>query len=289
MRKSAIAAVFFILAVTGAAAAREPAFGAEGMTLGDLKASQVSAVSAPAPAPLSKEQRLAEAGRSLGSRRSDKENDTAARLFEDTTLAIKAYEYCFPGERVTYGDNQDFMSPKFYLNTGLAQFNPDKEQTNRLERALDALMPANPSQARVIFEGLIAARGNLTLATGSLAELFFAKRGQYLPHVRDMAFAGGKNYYRFAGLFIGLHPALIRLAGGPCAYANIVGNPVVYAGAEIVEWWAGFFRTGKTSGGVNTLNTLGPDGRGNLVDKIPELNKGLDAAARLRKAGKIKF
>jgi len=71
--------------------------------------------------------------------------------------------------------------------------------------------------------------------------------------------ADGKNYYRFAGLFIGLHKGLIRSLGESAAYANIVGNPLVYAGAEVVQWWGEFFRTRRApSKQVDTLRTLGP-------------------------------
>lgn len=291
MLRSILAAAITALALSSPAAGS--GFGIEGVSAGDLKASAGGPVPAPspaaAPAAATPEQRLAEARKYLASLKSGREDDTYERLYRDSDKAIRAYEYCFPGSKVTYTDTQDFASMRFYMDSGSAKFNPDSAQTRRAEQALDALMPSGPSQAQVIFEALVATGGNFTLASGSLAELFCGKRNAYLPRMRDMAYADGKNYYRFAGLFIGLHPVLLRAAGGSAAYGNIVGNPIVYAGAEIVEWWAGVFKTGRMSGGVDTLRTMGPDGRGNLVDKIPELHKGLDAAAMLRREKNPQF
>jgi hypothetical protein len=212
------------------------------------------------------------------------EGDTAERLYKDAKLAIEYYEQCSHGKKVTYSDDQRLVSPEFYLNSGLAHFNPNSAQTNTLEETLNAIMAKEykPNQALVIFEALVATDGNVTLAMGSLAELFCRNRNEYIRNVRDMQDADGKNYYRFAGMFIGLHPTLIRMAGGAAAYSNIVGNPIVFAGVEIVQWWGDFLK-GKPVSAVDTLHTMGPYGRGNLIDKIPELKKGLDAASALRK------
>lgn len=265
-------------------------FGVEEMALADLKSNQVPAAPAPAPeaVTMTRDQKLAETRRFLASTRStSKENDTAARFSDDTELAITAFEYCF-GRPVSYADSQEFASGDFWQRTGTAQFNPNMTQTSRIGQALDALMPSNPSQAQLIFEGLVGTKGNVPLAMGSLAELFCEKRNEYLPHVRDMAFSDGKNYYRFAGMFIGLHPALIRMAGKTGAQANILGNPIVYAGKEVFDWWAEFLTTGKNSG-INTLETMGPNGNGNLIDKLPELDKGLEASTKLRRSRNITF
>ncbi|MCX5792991.1 MAG: hypothetical protein NTY45_12370 [Elusimicrobia bacterium] len=276
-----------LLAVLTAAAvmAQEGDFGLGGLSVKNMGSAGTAPVpvSAPQTAVSSPEHRLNESRKALSAVNSSRGDDTDARLYKDTDMAIKAYEYCFPGTRVSYKDPQNFASIRFYMNSGSAKFNPDGAQTRRVEQALDAILAANPPQARVIFEALIAAGGNVTLAMGSLAEIFCNKRARYLPHVRDMDYAQGKNYYRFAGMFIGLHPAVVRAAGGSAAYGNIVGNPIVYAGAEIVQWWGKVFAGGGTGSGVDTLHTMGPDGNGNLVDKIPELNKGMNAAARLRK------
>jgi hypothetical protein len=288
-----LTAALAALALACRAYAADGGFGLGGFSASDLKGASADIAPAPAADPqqaaLSPEQRLAEARKFLYDRKSGPSEDNAARLYEDTSLAIKAWEYAFPGRAVSYRDTQDFASLRFYMNSGDARFNPDTAQTRRAQQALDALMPRNPPQALVIFEALASADGNVTLAMGSLAELFCSRRNAYVPRVRDMARADGKNYYRFAGFFIGLHPAVVRAAGGTAAYGNIVGNPIVYAGAEIVEWWAGVFKTGKMNGGVDTLRTMGPDGRGNLVDKLPELHKGLDAAELLRSARNPQF
>lgn len=280
------AAALVLMTMAFRAHAADGGFGLGGLSVADMKAADAGYAPAPVAAPqeaqVSPEQRLADARKFLADAKTDRSGDNAQRLYKDTELAIQAYEYAFPGRKVSYRDTQDFASLRFYMNSGDAKFNPDGAQTQKARQALDALMPSNPPQAAVIFEALAAADGNVTLAMGSLAELFCSRRSAYVPRVRDMARADGKNYYRFAGFFIGLHPAVVRAAGGTAAYGNIVGNPIVYAGAEIVEWWAGVFKTGKANGGVDTLRTMGPDGRGNLVDKLPELHKGLDAAELLR-------
>lgn len=209
--------------------------------------------------------------------------DDAGKLFDDLTLAIDAYER-LKGRRVSYEDRQQHMSMDFYMNQGAAVFNPNRAQTAALKDKLDGYRAAGKFlQVDALYEAIVAANGNVTLGLGSLAELYCQHRDVLIGATADVMNSDGKNYYRYAGGFIGLHAAVTRALGESAAYANIVGNPVVYAGAEIVQWWGDFLR-GRPTKDVNTLRTLGPQGNGNVVDKGGELRKGMDAAQRLRTA-----
>ncbi|MBI5622940.1 MAG: hypothetical protein HY924_04090 [Elusimicrobia bacterium] len=209
-------------------------------------------------------------------------DDDADKLAKDAAIAVEAYEY-LTRKKVTFEDKQSFVSFDFYMKTGDARFNPNAAQTSKLQSAIAGhLSNGKVVQADLIYEGLVATGGNLTLAFGSLAELFCWNRNDYIPKVADMSNADGKNYYRYAGAFIGLHSGVVRALGAGGSWANMTGNPIVYAGAEVIQWWGDFLK-GKPTKGVDTLKTLGPEGRGNLVDKGGELHKGLDAAEKLRK------
>lgn len=215
-------------------------------------------------------------------------DDDAAKLFADMTVAIEAYEY-LRKKKVRYEDKQSFASFDFYMKTGEAKFNPNSGQTSNLQGRLNGHFSAGSvAQADLLFEALEATDGNMTMAVGSLAELFCWNRNQYIPKVADMMNADGKNYYRFAGAFINLHSGVVRTLGQGGAYANMAGNPIVYAGKEIIDWW-GAFLSSKPTKPVDTLKTMGPEGNGNLVDKGGELHKGMDAADRLVKARKIEL
>jgi|GEM_PF-3815480 len=210
-------------------------------------------------------------------------NDDAAKLYADADLAVRAYQD-LTGRPVTFADDQKFASIDFFMRSGAASFNPNSAQTAKLKSMLDGLIGSGQvQQTDLVYEALVAADGNLTMAMGSLAQLFCDNRDAYVPKVAGMQSADGKNYYRFAGFFIGLHKAGTRAAGAAASYANIGGNPVIYAGAEVYSAWAGFFSTGHMDG-VDTLKTLGPEGHGNIVDKGGELHKGFDAAASMRAA-----
>lgn len=215
-------------------------------------------------------------------------DDDAAKLLADMQVAIEAYEY-LRRKKVTYEDKQSFVSFDFYMKTGDAKFNPNSAQTSLLQRKLNDHFSGGPvTQADLLFEGLESTGGNMTLALGSLAELFCWNRNQYIPKVADMTNAEGKNYYRFAGAFISLHSGVVRTLGQGGAYANMAGNPLVYAGKEIIDWWGDFLSSRPTKP-VDTLKTLGPDGNGNLVDKGGELHKGMNASEKLVKARKIEL
>lgn len=209
-----------------------------------------------------------------------KGDDDEKKLAADAELAAKAYEY-LRGGKVSVKDDQTFASVGFFMRTGDAAFNPNRAQTGRLRAKLDGT-EGRILQVDAIYEALVATDGNLTLAFGSLAELFCADRAVYVAKVADMdASVDGKNYYRFAGAFIGLHGWTTRVAGMGGAYANIGGNPIVYAGYEVYDAWKSYFTTGRMKG-VDTLKTLGPEGNGNLVDKGGQLQIGFNAAESLR-------
>lgn len=214
------------------------------------------------------------------------QEDDDAKLFADMTIAIEAWEY-LRKKKVTYEDKQSFVSFDFYMKTGDAKFNPDGGQTSKLQGALNGHFAGGSlTQADLLFEALEATDGNMTMALGSLAELFCWNRNDYIPKVADMMNAEGKNYYRFAGAFISLHSGVVRTLGQSGAYANMAGNPIVYAGKEIIDWWGAFLQS-KPTKPVDTLKTLGPQGNGNLVDKGGELHKGMNASEKLVKARKI--
>ncbi len=206
--------------------------------------------------------------------------DDDKKLAADAELAVRAFQY-LRGGKVSTKDEQTFASAGFFLRTGDASFNPNRAQTAKLQAKIDGA--TGPLlQVDLIYEALVATDGNLTSAFGSLAELFCARRAEYVAKVADMdKSADGKNYYRFAGAFIGLHGWATRVAGLGGAYANIGANPVVYAGYEVYDAWKAYFTTGRMKG-VDTLKTLGPEGNGNLVDKGGQLQLGFAAAESLR-------
>jgi hypothetical protein len=211
-------------------------------------------------------------------------DDDAKKLAADAALAIRAYAR-LDGRAVSFADDQKFASLDFFMRTGEATFNPNRDQTAALNSDLRGMFAGGPVlQVDLIYEALKATHGNLTLAMGSLAELFCADRTEYVPQVADMGDAGGKNYYRFAGFFIGLHGWTARTLGAAGSYANMAGNPVVYAGYEVYDSWRSYF-TGGGLKPIDTLHTLGPQGNGDLVDKGGELHKGFDAAESLRPSG----
>lgn len=205
--------------------------------------------------------------------------DDDAKLAKDIGIAIDAYAY-LKQKPVTYEDNQSFASWHFYMNQGEAKFNPNQAQTDKLNSALQGYFATgNVTQADLIYEGLVATDGNLTYALGSLAQLFCWNRDDYIKKVADMENVSGKDYYRVAGGFIGLHSTAISAAGQAGAYANMGGNPMVYAAGNIIASWKSWL-TGHGMTPVDTLQDLGPDGHGDIVDKSGELQKGLSAVKK---------
>lgn len=207
--------------------------------------------------------------------------DDAKKLAADAELAARAYEY-LRGGKITFKDDQKFTSMDFFMRSGNASLNPDLAQTSRLQSKIEGYFATGPVlQVDLIYEALVATDGNMTMAFASLGELFCGNRNRWIPLVADMENFSGKNYYRYSGAYVGLHGVATRTAGQAALYANISGNPLVFAGAEVYDSWKSFFTTGKLIG-IDTLKTMGPDGNGNIVEKGGEFHKGFTAADDLR-------
>ena len=216
--------------------------------------------------------------------------DDADKLFQDTDLAIDAVAG-MTGLLPSYGDGQKFVSADFYKRIGEARFNPDTKQTGRIAEALSRMLKdpkVKLTQAEVIFEALRLTDGNVTMAMGSLGEIFCEQRRKFLPRIADMEEASGKNYYRFVGMFTGLHNGLLRSAGAAGGYGNIVGNPLAYLIGKTAVWWADYFQSGKV-GDYDVREIFSVDGHNNIIDKVPQLDIGLSAAKKLREARNISF
>lgn len=207
--------------------------------------------------------------------------DDKEKLYADIMVAIAAFEF-IQKKKVAYKDEQEFVSADFWMNTGAARFNPNASQTRALETALNGHFAAGRvTQADLVYEAIVAANGNVTLGLGSLAEIFCWNRG-YIAKVGDMGDSSArKNYYRFAGAFIGLHGSIVRNMGKAGSWANMAGNAPVYAGAEIFSWWKAVF-TGAPRPQVDTAARFSTQGNNNIVDKSGELNKGLEASDIIR-------
>lgn len=211
-------------------------------------------------------------------RRSDA-NDDAARLAKDVEEAVAAWRLL--GRQVSYADDQDHLSMDFFMRTGDAQFNPDRGATAALRRSfLNHCSGRRMRQAEFFFEALDANNGNVTMAAASASEVLQNHRGQ-LRCLVDVIDQAGKNYYRFAGLFVGLHGEPVRSAGMAGSACNIVGNPVVYSVAEIGGWWADVFSGKGARGGVSTADTLSK--RSMYQEKLGQFNLGIEASDKLRR------
>ena len=220
--------------------------------------------------------------------------DDKNKLFVDIKKAVNAYKI-LTGKYVSYKDPQDenFFKTAWsrFVNSGDALFNPDHQATDKLKRSIyESVKHGKITQAELIHESILAANGNLTMGSGSLAQILHDDRG-LISKIERMINASGKNYYRFVGLYTGLHEnTVIRTLGTIGGYGNILGNPVVYGSIQTVkDFWSAtkfaleYYGLNKKSGAEpvdfnKTLKTFGPDGNGNLVDKIPEYSMGLDAA-----------
>ncbi|MDD5629613.1 MAG: hypothetical protein PHU21_11150 [Elusimicrobia bacterium] len=159
-----------------------------------------------------------------------RKDDDSKKLADDALRAIMVFEGV-TGRKVSFVDSQDHASQDFFRRTGLAQFNPNERQTAAIAESLSRHIRAHVklTQAELLFEAVFGTGGNVTLAAGSLAKIFCDNRDlvhniYWMDHQ-----AKGKNYYRFAGLFIGLQEsadiAALGVVGGS---ANILGNPIVY-------------------------------------------------------------
>ena len=210
--------------------------------------------------------------------------DDWKKLKADAQIAVGIYSNATARERVSYDDPQNHTTADFYLRTGGAQFNPNSSQTAALKRSIYLLLEnRNTTQTELIHEALLATEGNLPLAFGSLAKIFHDDRAGLIPRVDGMTDDSAKNYYRFAGAFIGLQSGPVRLLGEIGSYGNMAGNPIVYAAAEVIGFWRDTF-TGKSNGGVNTIRTVAS--RGMVAPKSRQLRMGVEAMLELKGVNK---
>ena len=229
--------------------------------------------------------------------------DDGDKLYIDFSHAVGTYKI-LSGKSVSYDDFQDDSLKRNwqrFLNSGTASFNPNDEENRRLSDSLnDAIKYGKLAQAELIHEALLAANGNVTMGMGSLAKVFFDNSGM-VSHIQGMKEASEKNYYRFVGMYVGLHKTwMIRNMGSLAGYGNIAGNPVIYGTDRVCKdfWKATIFaleyyglKNDTGARPVNfkkTLETFGPKDRGNLIDKVPEYGKGLRASMLYRKNAGLK-
>jgi hypothetical protein len=188
------------------------------------------------------------------------------------------------GGDVSFEDPQKKLSMEYYMNTGSAAFNraPGGEAaTGRIEYWLRSCVQQGVplTQEDVILQAIVQNQGRVTLAMGSLAEIL--EKGQ------NRAWAGrikglrndGKDYYRFAGAYVGLQSnVVVRGAGALGSYANIAGNPLVYTGGGLWDMGKGVL------GGDRKLVSKGWDDMaarwkpGPNVAKVYEFNLGMITA-----------
>ena len=224
--------------------------------------------------------------------------DDDGEFYVDLNGAAWVYK-SFLGRQVSYDDYQDGslkLNWERFSNSGEANFNPNFEETENLRDSLeDAIQYGKITQGELIHEAILATNGNITMGMGSLAKIFHDNRSM-IRSVQGMRDASGKNYYRFVGMYVGLHKSwLIRNLGTVAGDMNIAGNPVVYGVDRVVRdfWKATKFAldyyglkddaNAEPVDFKETAKVFGPEGRGNLIDKYPEYYKGLCAAVLYRK------
>jgi hypothetical protein len=212
-------------------------------------------------------------------------NADARRFRMDTDAAIARAARA--GEIVSFDDPQDFVSGDFVGRTGTAQFNraPGGEQaTNALRSYLRAELTTNGkldgrriTQEELIYRAIKLNRGNVTLAMGSIAEVLHDHRkwAGSIDGLRN----DGKDYYRFAGAYIGLQKdAGVYLAGVLGGAANVAGTPIVYSAYDAAKAayhlaTGNFGEAEKSAQGVENDLKLGQH-----ADKVRELAIGLLAS-----------
>jgi hypothetical protein len=218
--------------------------------------------------------------------------DDEYRLASDARNAAALYKE-LTGKDVAYDDPQDAsLSANWqrFMNSGASKFNPNDTQNERLKKSVQfARKHGNLTQTELIAEAIMAADGNITMGMGSLSLLLHDDRN--ISYIKGMTNSSGKNYYRFVGAYIGLHESeAIRSLGMMGAHGNIVGNPVVYGTVKTAgDFWDATKFALKYYGITpnskaepvdfgKTVETFGPKGNGNIVDKEHELLMGLNAS-----------
>jgi hypothetical protein len=176
-------------------------------------------------------------------------HDEANGFQQSVSKGLSDYQASHPGVKLHYDDPQrrDVKETKdFFLRTGGAQFNRAPASgdfpggavaTHNLQ---DWLQGQVKDDHRVPMDQLIehavdANKGNVTLAMGSLAEIFHDNR-DWAGKVDGMR-NDGKDYYRFAGAYAALQDSKSTVALGYLgSMANIGGNPIVYGAAGSAQY-----------------------------------------------------
>ena len=188
------------------------------------------------------------------------------------------------GGDVSFEDPQKKLSWDYYMNTGSAAFNRapgGEEATARLEKWLRAKVQQGVSlnQQDVILEAIVENKGRVTLAMGSLAEILCkAQNRSWAGRIKGLK-NDGKDYYRFAGAYVGLQGnVLVREAGSLGSHANILGNPLVYTGGGLWDMGKGVVGLDRrqVSQGWNEMAARWKPGPN--LDKLYEFNLGMIAA-----------
>ncbi len=190
-------------------------------------------------------------------------------------------------QRRTWAELKDFFN-----RTGAAQFNRAPQfddfpgglaATQNTRKWLSAKFQAGRHIAadELVLHAIADNHGNVTLAMGSLAEILHDDRSlaARISGLRNDA----KDYYRFAGAYVGFQPEGSNLFLGYLgSMANIAGNPIVYAAAGGAQWaygkFAGDQETAREGWDLAASRTeMEPN-----WNKVQEFNAGFIAALNLR-------
>lgn len=210
--------------------------------------------------------------------------------------AMQGYLRQNPGQSLKFDDPQRRTWAElkdFFSRTGAAQFNRAPPSgglpgglaaAQNIRKWLTTGLQANRRIAaeELVLHAIADNRGNVTLAMGSLAEILHDDRGlaARIPGLRNDT----KDYYRFAGAYVGFQPEGSSVFLGYLgSMANIAGNPIVYAAAGGAQW-----AYGKIARDQQTVRE-GEDlaaSRAALEpnwNKVKEFNTGFIAALNLRR------
>ena len=168
--------------------------------------------------------------------------------------AIQRYQRQHPGQALRWEDPQrrtwDELK-EFFERTGAAQFNraapsgrfpggltATRNLSQWLEAELNRLRGRPIAAEELIVQAIADNCGYLTLAMGSLAEILHDHR-DWAARITGLR-NDTKDYYRFAGAYVGFQPAESNVfLGYVGSLGNIAGNPVVYGAAGGAQWLYG--------------------------------------------------
>jgi hypothetical protein len=184
---------------------------------------------------------------------------------------------------------------EFFGRTGSAAFNrapargkiPSGEAaTGALEAWLKVAVEASGGTTleELIFQAISFNGGNVTLAMGSIAEILCkGKNRRWAAKIKGLR-GNGKDYYIFAGAYVGMQPTLTeRLLGWAGSHGNIGGNPLVYSGGGALSYaaaWSEGDQRGMAEARRLMTSRWGLDDNYN---KFHEFNTGFLGATRLQR------